>query len=1005
MRWLKQFSPLITLSFLLLWCASATQAKDIRVGITEYQSVESAYEKYQTFFEELETVSQGSPNSEALTFRFAIGTYDEVIDWYNKGLIDIAVLSAMPMSDLLTSTGTDATQPEFKKMTDAYLGRVNPVGGRASEIKGCDCTRTLDDKQPNCLNGVETQSARSEYHTSCVVPAAYGWKSFDDVKKLAGQNQLKFLFVRPVSMSGYIVPEYFLKTFLKNEGIDLRNEEYDFTDQHTNTLQRMLRDPPDKSDVGKHVVGFVIDNTPYCVSKADAGKQGFTVLDTPTLTDIKIPHEAMLVNYNLIRSETDHTEYDDIKAKMKDLLAKRNKKLAKGEPILKNKPSTFTFTMQTDNKLHADDWRQDYVMANKIYETVKVPRSLQSGSSFDEFIESLSTYQHSAGHPAQLALVLSGGGAKCAYQAGAITEIENRLQDLRENPKYKGKYKDIDFGLVVGTSGGAINALLTALGGTKVPQTQKYINGMWQSFHQQEFFTPSPVFNLISGVCFGLLQALAITFAVLLFGRKRIHWKRIGQLLVVIELTEISVAIYLNSLKPWVALFVIAQVVLVFTVAGLIRLARRAAIAFLATKPGYWWSTLYRHKVGDWWRLAGWLILLISALEFIVARWRGPSLWPEELATNHLVQHLWMIILLISSVSYPWPMVLGLLMVASGVTGRLNIDWHGRRLWLIRGLTVLVVLVACVLVIDSLWKEPSPSNSLEIENAFIVRVPGMLAMLRHFPAGSGDGQAEKLRDISRRIVTDPSLLQRNLVITLSSLPLTDSVAEENDASKLNASQLPEDLYFFYQNTQLPWKPPPNEKRFIDFRDNPDKLLDVVIGSGTIYPLFPYRNLTDIKVKGKTVTRLKVIDGGFIHNSPIEAAVRWGATHIISIEASPLPRPFDPEDTFDNSRVAFNYIMAQTQRMDAVVRGDAEIFELRPRSDCDKKNQEPGTGCKESPEPNMDTFDFSPAIARQAFQQGQDDVNSTRALFKRVPGPPLFRKTALPVSEASLNRRH
>src|SRR6266550_1532125 len=126
MCWLKQFTPLITLPFLILLCASAIEAKDIRVGITEYQSVESAYKKYQTFFEELEKVSQESPKGEAITFQFAIGTYDEVIDWYNKGLIDIAVLSAMPMSDLLT-TSKDS-QADSTKITDAYLGRINPVG-------------------------------------------------------------------------------------------------------------------------------------------------------------------------------------------------------------------------------------------------------------------------------------------------------------------------------------------------------------------------------------------------------------------------------------------------------------------------------------------------------------------------------------------------------------------------------------------------------------------------------------------------------------------------------------------------------------------------------------------------------------------------------------------------------------------------------------------------------------------------------------------------------------
>src|SRR5262249_19089848 len=57
--------------------------------------------------------------------------------------------------------------------------------------------------------------------------------------------------------------------------------------------------------------------------------------------------------------------------------------------------------------------------------------------------------------PPRLALVLSGGGAKCAYQVGAVRALEEQLAELRkENPG-----EPIDISLVVGTSGGAINAL------------------------------------------------------------------------------------------------------------------------------------------------------------------------------------------------------------------------------------------------------------------------------------------------------------------------------------------------------------------------------------------------------------------------------------------------------------------------------------------------------------------------------------------------------------------
>lgn len=966
----KHLLLLMNLLLLLGIFINTVGAKEIRVGITEYQNVESTYAKYQTLFQELEQLARKTPkSSEAVTFLFAIGTYAEVIDWYNKKSIDVAVLSAMPIADLLTTSNV----AEIDMIKDAYLGNINPVGGRNAECGENTCQRSLDEKTLQCVDPKEQpQIARSEYHTSCIVPAEYGWKSFDDVKKFAGQNKLKFLFVRPVSISGYIFPAY----YLKEQGIDLGQEEFDFTYQHQDTLRRMLVEPLDKLDRDKYLVAFVIENTPYCVPKADSTKQKFTKLVTPELSSINIPHEVMLVNYNL-----DESDYNKIKETMSELLARK----IESDKITKNK--IFTITLRSGDPEQTGDWIHAYDMTTKIYDTVKVPRSVQNGSSFSDFIKSLKTYKKSTDKEPRLALVLSGGGAKCAYQAGAIAEIENRLQQLRADPNYK----DIDFNLIVGTSGGAINALHAALGATKNPQAQDYIRRMWSSFRQEEFFTPSPVFNLIFGLCFGLLQALVITFAVLLFGRKRIYWTYIGKLMVGIELAEISLAAYFDMLSSWFAIFVICQVVFIFVFAGLIRLARKWAIRFLNTQPGHWWAKIYNQKVGDWWRIAGWLMLLISAAEFIIVRWPGPSLWPTN--TSHTVHHLWMIVTLICSVSYPWPLLIGLLMVLSGITGRFEIDWNSRRLWLLRALTLSVVVFAGILVLNSLWKDMSPSNTSEIENAFITKIPEMLAIIKpDFAPATGSNNEDKLQDISSRIINDPSLLQRDLVITVSNLPLTESVEESTDPKKINANQLPEDLYFFFsKNPQVKGGLPPNDRRFVPFRDNPGKLLDVVIGSGTIYPLFPYRELKEISLaKEKSVDRLKVIDGGFIHNSPIEAAIKWGATHIISIEASPLSKPFEPENTLDHFLVAFKYIMAQTQRMDDIVRGDVEIFELRPRSKCDKENLE--LVCRDDPEPNMDTFDFTPALTDNAFKIGKEDAASVKPLFKRVPGPPRLRKT-------------
>ena len=77
------------------------------------------------------------------------------------------------------------------------------------------------------------------------------------------------------------------------------------------------------------------------------------------------------------------------------------------------------------------------------------------------------------------------------------------------------------------------------------------------------------------------------------------------------------------------------------------------------------------------------------------------------------------------------------------------------------------------------------------------------------------------------------------------------------------------------------------------------------------------------------------------------------------------------------------------------------------SQCEKEDFLPFC-VGEKAEPHMDTFDFSPTLAQEAFDAGRDDVSirrlqelqqagkirnaptTVRPLFVRVAGPPLFR---------------
>jgi predicted acylesterase/phospholipase RssA len=155
---------------------------------------------------------------------------------------------------------------------------------------------------------------------------------------------------------------------------------------------------------------------------------------------------------------------------------------------------------------------------------------------------------------------------------------------------------------------------------------------------------------------------------------------------------------------------------------------------------------------------------------------------------------------------------------------------------------------------------------------------------------------------------------------------------------------------------------------------PDQLLDVVLGSGAIFPLCPAR--TGIGHDSRSED-FQLIDGGFAHNSPLEAATEWKATHIFLIEASPTETN-NVGGFFHNSRVAFNYLYGQAQSVDLRVKSTtkATLFTLRP------------TRLKAG------LLDFDHYSISNAIEQGRDDANRKNFL-DRSNRPPFLREPAQP----------
>ena len=69
-------------------------------------------------------------------------------------------------------------------------------------------------------------------------------------------------------------------------------------------------------------------------------------------------------------------------------------------------------------------------------------------------------------------LILSGGGARAAYQVGVLKAVADLWPQPDDNP----------FQVIVGTSAGAINAVSLACGASHFKQATRQLESVWQNF-------------------------------------------------------------------------------------------------------------------------------------------------------------------------------------------------------------------------------------------------------------------------------------------------------------------------------------------------------------------------------------------------------------------------------------------------------------------------------------------------------------------------------------------
>jgi predicted acylesterase/phospholipase RssA len=585
---------------------------------------------------------------------------------------------------------------------------------------------------------------------------------------------------------------------------------------------------------------------------------------------------------------------------------------------------TFNLTTpETWQKSYGKQWWESYEEIGKWIESFNGNDALMSMElTIDQIIRRINNYNdHHQDKPARVALVLSGGGAKCAYQLGAVEVIEDRLKAAQA--KNNDSKPAID--LVVGTSGGAINALTIAAEVTKETPGRQALRTTWENFGQSEILKPSNFVRRLLGFTLGFIfSLLAINFAY----NRQLRRAAVGA--PVHDAGQNNKRTWFRKLLqryralPW------------FERLGIVMLLLSLGLYVLGTKQITLTGWLHAETL-----LKGHVLVHIAEYGRQIVRWAALSIF-----------------------------VFGLLLTFDRSLALRQRRYATISQKLLIPAVAVAVLLFFILPIATIYTTLQLQNTLFVSSGIDEKMAVEMPKLLSCDAGSGP-LSERLEKISKDIV-DKGLIKRDLVITGSVLS-GGSSPKQSDATRQAADET--DLYFIYTagKSELP-ESLRKDNRFVSLKDpdNASILLDAVIGSGSIFPAFEPKRLTNVKrvMDKEAIKDVSIIDGGFVHNSPIEAAVKLEATHIIMIEASPEYPPSTKVNLLSNSIAAFNHLFTQAQILDARSRRQAEIFTLRPHQ-----------------EPYLCTVDFGKNYIIEAMKYGRDDVkdNSTPR-FVRQPRP-------------------
>lgn len=382
---------------------------------------------------------------EGVRIRVALGSYPDVVGWISREQVDLAFLPAVAYA---------AVKDDPNLHTVTATEQITPFG---------------------------TETARARRHYRAVAVARKGPVGVTQVR-----DAVSYLAVDPLSASGFLAP-------LAAIG-PLPRERVRLVFGHRHALYRL----------GPSAVAFVQEDA----LERDRARDTLLRLPWPELESTPVPGEALVATASFLERFAGEDPRRIVPAPPEKGLARLRTALGVGGPprteVERQALEGLGFTgFSLPDPDEYDSFVKPRLRAVFGRETLR-PQDLRYSAA--DLVSLIEARRGPGG--GRIALVLSGGGNKCAFEAGVLAELYGA-----------GFEPDV----IVGTSGGALNALAVSAGLSEVrdgaPHTD--LERMWLDLREEDVIPrrSALVALVLSILGVALVAIVALLQALLLRGR------------------------------------------------------------------------------------------------------------------------------------------------------------------------------------------------------------------------------------------------------------------------------------------------------------------------------------------------------------------------------------------------------------------------------------------------------------------------------------------------------